>query len=332
MVGPSAVSLDVSAAGRARRRGRTRRRRDFGLLSLLLFLVVATPALALVHAARAAAPPARAVKHAPARAAPLWPAYGFRWVNAHPSPDLGITAAAGMLVDLDSASVLWERNAYAERAPASLTKMVTAMVALDLASPDAQLEVKPSMTDVIPDTMGVVPGEQVPVRDLLYGLFLDSGNDAAEVLAQGIVPRPLFIELMNRKVRTLGLTGTTFANPTGLDDPGNRSTAYDLAMIAGYLSVHYPLLMQIAGTEDHFIPATAGHKAYEPLNLNKLLELYPGATGLKTGLTDDAGGCLAGTATRGRHHLVSVILGSDVFFTDSEALLDYGFGVIAGGA
>jgi serine-type D-Ala-D-Ala carboxypeptidase (penicillin-binding protein 5/6) len=302
------------------------------VLSLALALAVAAPVVLVVKVARAATPPAHVLRHVAKPAAPLWPAYGFRWVNSHPSPDLGITAAAGILVDLDTRSVLWERDADARRAPASLTKMVTAMVALDLASPDASLTVRPSMTDVIPDTMGVVPGEQVPLRDLLYGLFLDSGNDAAEVLAQGIVPRSLFLDLMNRKVRSLGLTGTTFANPTGLDDPGNRSTAFDLAMIAGYLSTHYPLLMQIAGTEDHFIPATGTHKAYEPLNLNKLLQLYPGATGLKTGLTDDAGGCLAATATRGHHHLVSVILGSDVFFTDSEALLDYGFGVIAGGA
>ena len=304
------------------------------MLSTLLVVAVVTPAFALVHAVRAAGPPAAhsAAKHAVHRAAPLWGAYSFGWVGSHPSPDLGISAAAGILVDLDTRSVLWERNPYALRAPASLTKMVTAMVALDLASPETQLTVTSSMTDVIPDTMGVVPGEQVPVRDLLYGLFLDSGNDAAEVLAQGIVPRPLFIDLMNRKARSLGLTATTFANPTGLDDPGGRSTAFDLAMIAGYLSTHYPLLMQIAGTEDHFIPATGSHRAYEPLNLNKLLQLYPGATGLKTGLTDDAGGCLAATATRGHHHLVAVILGSDVFFTDSEALLDYGFGVIAGGA
>jgi serine-type D-Ala-D-Ala carboxypeptidase (penicillin-binding protein 5/6) len=302
------------------------------VLSVLLALAISTPALLIVKAVRAEPPPTHVARQEVKHAAPLWPAYGFKWVDAHPSPDLGITAASGILVDLDTRTVLWERSPYLERAPASLTKMVTAMVALDLTSPDTRLAVEPSMTDVIPDTMGVVPGEQVPVRDLLYGLFLDSGNDAAEVLAQGIVPRPLFLELMNRKVRSLGLAGTTFSNPTGLDDPGNRSTAFDLAMIAGYLSTHYPLLMQIAGTQDHFIPATATHRAYEPLSLNKLLELYPGATGLKTGLTDDAGGCLAATATRGRHHLVSVILGSDVFFTDSEALLDYGFGVLAGGA
>jgi D-alanyl-D-alanine carboxypeptidase (penicillin-binding protein 5/6) len=301
------------------------------VLAAALVALLIAPVFVAVHAARAAAPaPVHLLRHA-LKPAPLWANYGFLWVNTHPSPDLGVRAAAGILIDLDTRSVLWERNPHAERAPASLTKMVTAMVALDLATPDTQLSVTPAMTDVIPDSMGVVPGERLPLRDLLYGLFLDSGNDSAEVLAQGIVARPLFIDLMNRKVRSLGLTGTTFSNPTGLDDPGVRSTAYDLAMIAGYLSTHYPLLMQIAGTEDHFIPATATHRAYEPINLNKLLALYPGATGLKTGLTDDAGGCLVATATRGHHHLVSVILGSNVFFGDSEALLDYGFGLLASG-
>lgn len=267
--------------------------------------------------------PARLVRKA--LAVPPWPAYKQDWVQLHGSPDLGMASAAGMLVDLDTRTVLWEQNAFTPRAPASLTKMVTAMVALDLASPDTEIGITQSMTDVIPDSMGVLPGERLPIRDLLYGLFLDSGNDAAEALAQGIVPRPLFIGLMNAKVRKLGLKDTHFSNPTGLDDPGVRSTAFDLAMIAGYLSTHYPLLAQVADTQDHFIPATSTHRAYEPLSLNKLLYLYPGATGLKTGLTDDAGGCLAATVTRGHRHLVSIVLGSDPFFGDSETLLDYGF-------
>ena len=280
--------------------------------------------------ARTAPPPPRHQAH-PSRSAPkpLWAPYSLDWVRRHGSPDLGLAAAAGIVVDLDTRTVLWQRDAFTSRAPASLAKMVTAMVAVDLVSPDTAIPVTASMTDVIPDSMGVVPGERVPVRDLLYGVFLDSGNDAAEVLAQGIVARPLFIGLMNAKVHALGLRDTTFSNPTGLDDPGVRSTAYDLAMIAGYLSTRYPLLAQIASIPDHFIPASSTHKAYEPLNLNKLLDLYPGATGLKTGQTDEAGGCLAATAVRGGHHLVSVVLGSDVFFTDSATLLDYGFSVAA---
>jgi D-alanyl-D-alanine carboxypeptidase (penicillin-binding protein 5/6) len=290
--------------------------------------VVALPIVLTL--ARVTAAPPHATAHL-GRKVPLppWPAYSFSWVQQHGSPDLGLASAAGILVDIDTRTVLWQQNAFASRAPASLTKMVTAMVALDLASPDREITITPSMTDVIPDSMGIVPGEQLPVRDLLYGLFLDSGNDAAEALAQGIVARPLFIALMNAKVRLLGLQDTRFSNPTGLDDPGVRSTAYDLAMIAGYLSTHYPLLMQVAGTQDHFIAATATHRAYEPISLNKLLYLYPGATGLKTGLTDDAGGCLAATVTRGHRHLVSIVLGSDVFFGDSETLLDYGINLRA---
>ena len=283
--------------------------------------------LTTVTARAAHAPPLRRPAAAPP-ARSLWVPYDFTWVDAHPSPGLGVTAKAGILVDLDTHTVLWQRNAAAVRAPDSLTKMVTAMVALDAASPDTLLTVPKTATKVEPNWMDLVPGERVTVRDLLYGLFLVSGNDAAETLAQAIMPRPLFIALMNAKAHALGLHATSFSNPTGLDDPGLKSTAYDLAVIAGYLEKHYPLLVQVAGTQDRFIPATPTHKAYEPISLNKLLDQYPGATGLKTGLTDDAGGCLAGTATRGRHHLVSIVLGSDVFFSDSEALLDYGFSIV----
>lgn len=288
---------------------------------------LALPVAAIL--ARPAQAGAAAPRHRPQPKVPkqAWPRYTLAWVQAHGSPDLGLQAAAGIVVDLDTRQVLWQHDAFASRAPASLTKMVTTMVALDLASPDTMITITPSMTDVIPDSMGIVPGERVSVRDLLYGVFLDSGNDAAEALAQGLVPRPLFIGLMNSKVRSLGLRDTHFSNPTGLDDQGVRSTAYDLAMIAGYLSTHYPVVMQIAGTQDQYISATPTHKAYEPINLNKLLYLYAGATGLKTGETDDAGGCLAATVTRGKRHLVSVILGSDVFFGDSITALDYGFRV-----
>ena len=293
-------------------------------------MLIATPftvALARPQTAHAATRHRAVAARTAAPKPPPWTPYSQRWVQAHGSPDLGLQAAAGIVVDVDSRQVLWESNAFAQRAPASLTKMVTAMVALDLASLDTLIPITPSMTDVIPDSMGIVPGERVSVRDLLYGVFLDSGNDAAEALAQGIVSRPLFIGLMNAKVRSLGLRDTHFSNPTGLDDAGVRSTAYDLAMIAGYLSTHYPALMDVASTQDQYISATQNHKAYEPINLNKLLYLYPGATGLKTGETDDAGGCLVGTVTRGSRHLVSVILGSDVFFGDSITALDYGFSV-----
>jgi D-alanyl-D-alanine carboxypeptidase (penicillin-binding protein 5/6) len=215
------------------------------------------------------------------------------------------------------------------RAPASLTKLITAMVAVDDAgSLDRVVVVSPAATQIIPSVMGLSPGEHLTVRQLLAGLFLDSGNDAAEALAQGIVPRDRFIRQMNLKAGSIGLTASHFSNPSGLDAAGHVMSAHDLAHVAAYLDQYYPELATIAGTKDIAIPATADHKAFHPHNLNLLLSRYPGATGLKTGLTDNAGGCMLGTAMRDGRHLIVVVLNATLHSTDDAImLLNYGFSV-----
>jgi D-alanyl-D-alanine carboxypeptidase (penicillin-binding protein 5/6) len=271
---------------------------------------------AVTHLAAASRPPAAATQA---------PFLSSTWVAANPGPDLGLQAGAAIVADLDGHRVLWAKDPATPRAPASLAKMVTAMVAVDLAGLDRTLTVPSEATGVEPNLMGLAPGDVVTVRDLLYGLLLDSGNDAAEALAQAIVPRARFIADLNAKAARWGLRSTTFSNPSGLDDPGLRSTPYDLAVVAGHLATEYPALMEIAGSRERSIPATSQHHAYAPYNLNKMLWTYPGTTGLKTGLTDDAGGCVVITATRNGRHLVAVVMHSDVFFTDAARLLDYGF-------
>ena len=266
--------------------------------------------------------PAHAAGGAPARSVPY---YSEDWVAGHGSPDLGLHAQAGVVVDVDAHRVLWEHDPRTPRAPASLTKLMTALVALDHAGLDREVTVPEGATGVEPDVMGLSTGEVVSVRELLYGLFLDSGNDAAETLAQALIPRDRFIREMNAKASAWGLRDTHFTNPSGLDADGLRATPYDLAVIAGHVETDHPELMQIAGTKEMPIAETARHKAFDPYNLNKLLWQYPGATGLKTGFTDDAGGCVIGTATRDGRHLVVVVMNSDIFFTDAERLLDYGF-------
>jgi D-alanyl-D-alanine carboxypeptidase (penicillin-binding protein 5/6) len=184
------------------------------------------------------------------------------------------------------------------------------------------------MTQVIPSVMGLSAGERLTVRELLDGLFLDSGNDAAEALAQGIVPRDRFIRQMNQKAKSIGLTGSNFVNPSGLDAPGHEMTAHDLVHTAAYIDRYYPQLAAIAATKDIAIPATPEHKAFYPHNLNLLLYSYPGATGLKTGLTDNAGGCMLATATRDGRHLIVVVLNATLHSTaDAALLLNYGFSV-----
>ena len=251
------------------------------------------------------------------------------WLATHGQPNLPIHAQAAYLVDLDARQVLWERDPETTRAPASLTKLVTAMVAVDDAgSLDRVITVTPEATRIIPSLMGLTAGEQLPLRDILYGLFLDSGNDAAEALATGIVPRDRFIRQMNLKARSIGLTASHFVNPSGLDATGHGMSAHDLVHVAAYLDTYYPQLAAIAATRDIAIPATATHKAFYPHNLNPLLWSYPGATGLKTGLTDTAGGCELATATRGGRHLIVVVMNAThVSAAEATLLLNYGFSV-----
>ena len=253
------------------------------------------------------------------------------WLATHPQPVLPVRAQAAYLVDLDTRTVLWERDPETMRAPASLTKLMTAMVAVDDAgSLDRVVEVTKEATQVIPTVMGVSPGERLTVRQLLAGMLLDSGNDAAEALAQGIVPRDRFIRQMNQKAKSIGLTASHFVNPNGLDAPGHAMSAHDLAHTAAYLDRYYPEVAAIAGTKDIVIPATSEHKAFYPHNLNRLLSTYPGATGLKPGFTGDAGGCMLATATRDGRHLVVVVLNDTGRSTEEAALLlNYGFSVHA---
>src|SRR4029077_7424719 len=186
------------------------------------------------------------------------------------------------LVDLDTRMVMWARDPETMRAPASLTKLMTAMVAVDDAgSLDRVVTVTKESTQVIPSVMGLSPGEKLTLRQLIDGLFLDSGNDAAEAIAQGIVPRDRFVEQMNLKAGSIGLTATHFTNPSGLDAPGHAMSAHDIAHVAAYLDKYYPDLAAIAATKDIAIPATADHKAFYPHNLNALIGTYAGATGLK---------------------------------------------------
>jgi D-alanyl-D-alanine carboxypeptidase (penicillin-binding protein 5/6) len=256
------------------------------------------------------------------------------WLATHPQPDLPIHGQAVYLVDLDTRMVMWQRGPETTRAPASLTKLMSAMVAVDDAgSLDRVVEITSAATQIEPSVMGLSPGEHLTVRQLLDGLFLDSGNDAAEALAQGIVPRDRFIRQMNQKAKSIGLTGSNFVNPSGLDAPGHGMTAHDLAHVAAYVDTYYPELAAIAATKDVSIPATAQHKAFYPHNLNGMLWSYPGATGLKTGLTGNAGGCMLATATRDGRHLIVVVLNATLHSTaDATLLLNYGFSVRTDGS
>jgi D-alanyl-D-alanine carboxypeptidase (penicillin-binding protein 5/6) len=240
-----------------------------------------------------------------------------------------IDAQEVTLVNLDTGRFLWQLNSRAPRAPASLTKIFTAMVAVDLMRMNTTVTVPNAIRQLPADStfMGLSPGERVTVRELLFGVFLNSGNDAAETLASAATSRSTFIVDMNTKATRLGLRATHFVNPTGLDAAGHYSSAYDLAIAAIYLESHYPGLVSIAATRAITFPATSTHKAYALVNLDKLLYTYPGAYGLKTGWTEAALGCLITTSNRGGHRVLGVLLGapSGTAYAEMPKVLDYGF-------
>lgn len=238
-----------------------------------------------------------------------------------------ITARSAILVDLDTGRTLFQLDPHGRRAPASLTKVVTALVALDHLRLDQTVTVPTSIKQIPWDStrMGLRAGERLTVRELLYGLFLNSGNDAAVTLSEAAMPRAAFVGLMNAKAVTLGMTDSHFANPIGLDDPSHLTSASDLARAGAELMRRFPDVAAMAATPSLTLPATATHHAYALYNLNELLRKYPGATGLKTGWTGHAGGCLIATATRDGRHLMVVLLASPRIFDEAAALLDFGF-------
>jgi D-alanyl-D-alanine carboxypeptidase (penicillin-binding protein 5/6) len=284
------------------------------------------PAPRLTSAAQAASVRVAQPRVQPAVPAPaVSPRFATTWLGSHPPPELGTHMRSAVVVDLDLDQVLWAKDDRSRRPPASLTKLMAAMVAVDAAGLEEQVTVPVEAGQVEPNWMGVSPGEVLTVSELLWGLLLDSANDAAETLARGLMPRQVFLARMNAKAAQLGMRDSHFANPSGLDDPELYSTAYDLAIMAGHLLDNYPVLAGIVATSEHPIPATSTHKAFAPYNLNGMVRRYAGATGLKTGYTDDAGGCLAASASRAGRRLLAIVLNSDVFVGDATRLLDYGF-------
>ena len=315
-------------------RGRRRRRRD-SAVAFAIAAIVVTVALVGFASALSRRSVVSIVFH-PSANAPAPKAAGYDhfdfstvWLALHKQPALPIHGRAAYLVDVDSRVVLWAKEADAPRAPASLTKLMTAMVAIDdAASLDKVVVVDAAATTVEPSLMGLTTGERVTVRDLIYGLFLDSGNDAAEALARGIVPRDRFIRQMNQKATSIGLAQTHFINPSGLDAPGHGMSAHDIVHMAAYLDRYYPQLAAIAATKDISIAATDAHKAFAMQNLNRMLWTYPGATGLKTGLTGNAGGCWLTTAMRNGRHLIALVMNATGYSADdARILLDYGFSI-----
>lgn len=222
-------------------------------------------------------------------------------------------APAYIAVDESNGQILAEKNADDSVSIASLTKIMSSLVALDLARPTDEITISQNAPTVVPTKIGVVPGQQMTVAELLHGMLMTSANDAAQAVADGIdakYGKRIFVDAMNEKARFLGLTETHFANPQGFDDINNKSSAHDLAILSSYALLHYPLIAQIAQKDYIHLPETATHKQFDLYNWNGLLDVYPGANGLKIGNTGDAGYTTVVTANRDGHTILVVVLGA----------------------
>lgn len=244
-----------------------------------------------------------------------------------------LKAEAAVLMDAHSGRVLWSHNMRERLYPASMTKVMTALVYAEQKlqgeagtfALDAPVAFSKLASEVRDSPIGFVTGESLRTSDLLYLLLLRSDNKAAHALAEqaaGSVAN--FAELMNAKAREVGARETHFVNPHGLHDPAHYTTARDMALIAR-AALRNPLVAEIAQTRSHLLVRTAVPAKLRLDNRNKLLWRRADATGLKTGYTRPAGRCFIGTAERGDLQLIAVVMKSPDIWGETSALLDYGF-------
>jgi serine-type D-Ala-D-Ala carboxypeptidase (penicillin-binding protein 5/6) len=239
-------------------------------------------------------------------------------------PDL--TAQSAILIDLDSGQVLYQKDPDARHYPASITKILTAILALEHSKLTDLVRTSKLATEQEGNRIYLVEGEQEPMEDMLYGLLLNSGNDAAVAIAEHVAGSiPAFADMMNAKAKEIGATNSHFVTPNGLHDPNHYTTAHDMALIARY-AMQIPEFRKIVSTQYRDWHGKAWDSTL--VNLNRLLWTYQGATGIKTGFTDQAQQTTVVSAKRGNMQLLAVLLdiqGLDKARQEAAELLDYGY-------
>jgi D-alanyl-D-alanine carboxypeptidase (penicillin-binding protein 5/6) len=339
------MTPDQSRRRRDLARQRRRRRRMIGLG---VFALTALAAVAVAVALSKSSGPGSAVastrkaRTAPAKQAPAptlsasglalaKPALALKGIGLPQQDAVRIVfhhpPRAGVLFNLTTGQVLWQRNAFVRLRIASLTKMMTALLTVKSAPPSARVLITKAAVNSAGSKVGVLPlGKHVHVETMLYGLLLPSGNDAAIALAQHVAGSVRgFVARMNTEVARLGMGCTRYSSPSGYVDAGNFSCAADLAMLA-HEDLLQPRLAKIVRTYTAQLPLPIkGGKVYLYNNNPLLIYHYPGVTGLKTGFTDAAGRCLVATAERDGVRLGVIVLNSRAPGTQARQLLDRGF-------
>lgn len=232
---------------------------------------------------------------------------------------------AALLMDASSGRVLYEVNAHQRLSPASVTKIMTALLAVEKGNLDQEITISQTAVDTPESSIWLETGEKLTREQLLYACMLKSANDAAVALAESMAgSEKNFVELMNRRARQLGMKDTHFCNPHGLETSGHYTTAYDLALVSRE-ALNHKIFRQVVSTKTIHIPWAGNDYDRLLINQNRLLYRYAGAIGIKTGYTKEAGNCVVGAAQEGSLLLIAVAMNSPSVYHDLEQMLDYGF-------
>jgi D-alanyl-D-alanine carboxypeptidase (penicillin-binding protein 5/6) len=234
-----------------------------------------------------------------------------------------LSSKSAIAIEWVTGKILFEKNKDLKLPMASTTKIMTAILVLENCDVNKEIEIPPQAVGVPGSSMYLEKGEKLKIIDLLYGLMLSSGNDAAVALAiatAGDVKR--FVKLMNKKAKDLGLSNTVFSSPHGLEQGQHYTTAHDLAKLTAY-AMRNPIFRQIVKTKDIEVPWTT--RPYNRIlrNKNKILRLYPGADGVKTGFTKKAGRCLVTSVCRDDFRVICVVLNAPDMWNDTQKILNY---------
>ena len=244
---------------------------------------------------------------------------------------VNVSADASVMIDANSGRILYQKNAFLKKPMASTTKIMTAILAIEKGDLGDIVTASKKATAIGGTSIDLYEGEEQKLEDLLYGLMLVSGNDAAIAIAEHIGgTTEEFAKMMSEKAHSIGAKNTQFKNPHGLDEDGHYTTAYDLALITRY-ALKNETFRRIISTKRKIIPDLRYEKWDRGLrNKNRLLYEYPGALGVKTGFTGKAGQCFVGAAQRNGLEVITVVLhdtmSKEAKWVDTKKLFDYAFG------
>ena len=238
-------------------------------------------------------------------------------------------AEAACLIDVNTGKILYQQNPTKWMHPASTTKIVTLITALDQCADklDEPLKISSYAANIEPSSLGIAPGDQLTVREALRGMMVVSGNDAAVAVAETLGGSVAgYAEMMNAEAKKMGAAHTHFVNPNGLTAAKHYTTAVDMAKMAAYGLKNFPEFRYIVSLKAYDVKYLDGRNPKHVTTTNHFLtSSYAGANGVKTGFTNAAGECLVASATRNGQTLAVVLFNDDNRWEDAPAILDYGF-------